>query len=115
MKSKTKPKAKTKTKAEPENPAEALKSLGRSVAAVATTLHELGIRGYADDERSCPVARFLAREGWWAEVTQANITCHRRLGKDGGIMLFHLRPSAQIRKFIEQFDEGAYPELEEKL
>ena len=113
-KSKSKSKSKSTKKPAPRaqaelTPQEALKSLGRSSTEVARTLGEMGITGDLDDDKSCPIARFLDKRGWDATVTADLITCIGFI-KDGTVT-YQWLASAPIRTFVEQFDAEKYPQL----
>lgn len=88
---------------------------------VAMRLAELGIVGVRDNECGCPVAAYLSRtvdgvEGIQVGGDSAYLTGVVREVLDGGFIQsydvrIHVDLSAAVSAFVEDFDQGIYPEL----
>ena len=102
---------------------EALDKLGNTTASVAAKLRELGIKGYSGSSCSCPIAKYLHREGF-PGVVVGTIT------RDGFDLMVAMRQAGNqsvgvvemwndnadlpfvVQVFIRAFDHGEYPDLE---
>jgi hypothetical protein len=87
---------------------------------VAAVLAELGIVGQRDNDCACPIANYLVRVLPDAEYVQvgggaAYITGTVRddLGYSWPVVV-HTETPDSITAFVEDFDQGIYPELIEK-
>lgn len=85
----------------------ALDALGRSSASVALELKVRGIKGERGNGADCPISRYMCQE-MGCEATLAN----SRIIYTGAWSLV-LTPTKAVSHFIEDFDKGDYPELEE--
>jgi hypothetical protein len=85
----------------------ALNDLGETSAQVAQTLRTKGIKGRAVGARSCPIFNYLKSFGYHgAGVTRQHVT------DEEGNTLAGTTPA--VHNFISDFDQGLYPDLEEK-
>jgi hypothetical protein len=84
-----------------------LNDLGDTSAQVAQTLRTKGIKGRAVGGRSCPIFKYLKSFGYHgAGVTRDRVTDEK------GNTLAGTTPA--VHNFISDFDQGLYPDLEEK-
>lgn len=91
---------------------------------VAIRLAELGFRGQRDNDCACPLANYLARvvpdaESVTVSGESAYLTGIVREEVDGGFLQswdvrFHVGLPGAVPAFIEDFDQGLYPELIDK-
>lgn len=90
----------------------AVASLGRSSKAIARSLKAYKVKGEVNNLNTCPVAMFVKR--------QVPKSCRKRVEVDGNIhvyniegeRIFHKQGSKALGKFIVDFDQGRYPELQ---
>jgi len=82
----------------------ALKELGASTLAVATTLADGGYRGQAGNVSLCPIARYLQRRFKLAPCN-VYVTPQVALVIENGEEV-SVRPSLQVAEFILRFDSG---------
>jgi hypothetical protein len=91
---------------------------------VAIRLQELGIRGARGNECGCPVANYLTRAVASAETVTVSGDSVYVTGTDyediEGFrqpweVLFHTTLPDAVSAFVEDFDQGIYPELIEEV
>ena len=84
-----------------------LGSLGRNPQEIANSLKEKGIAGNRCDTSSCPLAKYLCNFVDAVEVEGCRIVVWDEKGRD--MEIFNTKAQTS---FIEQFDNGTFPELE---
>jgi hypothetical protein len=89
-----------------------LEGLGETSRQVADTLFRKNITGYRRSSRSCPISRFLQHHGARVPSTCDCQIIFGDLLPAGELVSLH--PPIHIHAFINDFDAGNYPELEEK-
>lgn len=91
---------------------------------VAIRLQELGIRGVRGNDCGCPVANYLARAVAYAETVTVSGDSVYVTGTDyediEGFrqpwdVMFHATLPDSVSAFVEDFDQGIYPELIEEV
>ena len=83
--------------------------LGSSPDEVAGHLIKAGCRGVPGEPDACPVAQWLARHGAvGVQVTQLSVMVSDLYGEP----LVSIYTSEAVRRFVEEFDAGGYPELD---
>lgn len=99
---------------------EALRALGDGSEDVAGRLEQLGIKGFRDDDCSCPVANYLRKtfpdiETVW--VLRDNVFIEAYQTDEFGFGLpvkFDTSNPDPVSAFVGDFDAGIYPELIEE-
>ena len=87
----------------------ALKELGTSAKKVAESLKAKKIKGYRSEGDSCPIAVLVKKTFKSAEyITVDGESIDVCVGGSD----YFIKPPAAVRKFIERFDAGDYPELD---
>jgi hypothetical protein len=80
-------------------------------AQVAEVLFSRHIIGWHGSPTQCPVARHLTSQGWLGvQTTYRSVIMYR----DNVLYKYYEMPMC-VRLFIEEFDNGLYPELLEEL
>lgn len=93
-----------------------LNSLGDDADAVAASLRMDGIKGHRDDGCACPIAMLLANaipeatywnsdNGWFVDLASVRWPAGAGEYED-------IDPPLAVRRFIDAFDAGRYPELD---
>lgn len=90
---------------------ELMATLGSSSAAVADALKDAGIKGKRMDGQCCPVAKWLRYEtgATWVSVDIAEVTLRLPSGPK-----IRTTPPLPVNNFIGEFDDFAFPELDER-
>jgi hypothetical protein len=83
-----------------------LKALGDIPEQVANSLRALGIKGRRGDEYNCPIARCLRKKGYNVECVGSRNTFSPVVDKP-------IKNPNAIFIFINSFDRGQYPDLED--
>jgi hypothetical protein len=95
-----------------------LESLGETSKEVAATLAALNIKGRRKASRSCPISQFLRFHGADSCSTSDCQIIFNSYEINDYVYdhkeLVSLHPPIHIHAFINNFDAGNYPELEEK-
>jgi hypothetical protein len=88
---------------------QALAALGDTADEIAASLQAQGIKGAREDNRSCPVARYLEKvfPGWEPDVQGREVILAH--GHEVGIEV-DVEP---IGAFVQAFDDEGYPDLDE--
>lgn len=90
---------------------QALAALGSTAEQVAQTLKAKGIKGVRAKIGSCPVASYLQRECYDDGIT-VGLSC---AGNDNLVSVSQQEEIPDhVRKFVRDFDDGLYPELERR-
>jgi hypothetical protein len=83
---------------------EAILQLGATAEEIRHSLQALNITGYQEDAANCPLAVYLDGQGFDdVQVTDEIVTAQ---AQDSARL-------PQVREFVQNFDDGLYPELEE--
>jgi hypothetical protein len=86
-----------------------LKALGESPQEIYSNLLREGYKGVMGEEKLCPVAMYLRVKGY--ESPSVGDDCisieNVDMGGMGGVC-----PEESLRVFIQNFDEGLYPDLD---
>lgn len=88
---------------------EKLEALGDDPAA---KLSELGIRGKRRNPFSCPLARYLLREGATRPSVGVDLKRSGTTVGEVGAMYVILPKESPVARFRLDFDNGKYPDLE---
>lgn len=85
-----------------------ISELGNTPKAIATKLKSLKIKGERNEASSCPLANYLDYRGLSAVRVAGNFELETEIGDTLEIEM----PKA-YHTFVEKFDNGDYPELDE--
>lgn len=85
-----------------------LRKLGNTPSQISESLKTKGIKGAVGDGTACPLTRYLYKEFPYAEyVSVCDLEVTVLPGATG------IEPSKVVASFVNMFDDGNYPELEE--
>jgi hypothetical protein len=88
---------------------EALDDLPKDADEIASAFEEAGITGYMVEARRCPLAKYVTQEtGFTVGVAGETVVPEAYFQ----VAVFLPR---QIRKFVDKFDDGEYPNLVEAV
>lgn len=85
----------------------ALRSLGDSPNKIANKLAKLGIVGEREESDRCPIAFFIRSHAPGKSITVCSDEIEITNGEE-----ISITPPAAVTRFVEQFDNGKFPELE---
>src|SRR5688572_5995926 len=73
-----------------------------------------GIKGYRQDENSCPISRWIGLNTNCAVTTEDTIKVYSSNWDDERDWYTYdeFQTSSIVKEFIDQFDQGFYPELD---
>lgn len=86
-----------------------LKSLGTTPDKIAKTLAEMKIKGERMEGYTCPIAKAIKKKFKFKHVSVCYQNIEFTVGKEVSTVWL-----AAIGKFMDNFDDGKYPELETK-
>lgn len=86
---------------------DALSRLGTTPDEIAETLHVKGIKGYKGQAYSCPLANYF--KSTFPEAHCVSVGSRICIDEQG------LPHPSHVRAFIEYFDKGSFPQLEQDI
>lgn len=87
------------------------KELGTSVKSIRQNLKKMKIKGDRSEVGSCPLANYLQARGFDEVSVDGDVEVYN-IG--GASESFHFSLPQAFHDFVSQFDDGKFPELDEK-